>query len=1049
MKKILRKKLGSVDKIKKSLNVLTVYNDVKQMKQDAVDFKRKTANNFNLAKSYALHPLQPFALVFNVAPWKRSYVRNYLYEYKVIFVGLSHELERYESLVNLANVVIIVWGRSVLPHIKDFSFKFSLQIYHIEDGFIRSIGLGASKTAPMSLCFDKAGLYYDSSIPSDLENLLNYYDFENDDNLMIKAKDLFKKVIDNNITKYNLPDTNISEAIYGPKTRKRVLVIGQVEDDQSLIYGCKRLLSNRDLLNTAILENEDAQIIYKRHPDIMLGKRQELSNIEDLGDYIEILTSNLSLIDALNQVDHVYTMTSLAGLEALLHGVKVTILGAPFYSGWGLTDDRYVIKRRKRKLSLLEVFAAAYILYPLYRSEDTLVKTNLSTTIDSILEVKEKILLQGDRDGFNYLKLYSLQSNKRVDNNLVTNLGFEKLAVVSDSLNSLKVAEDISFHSDSKVTLITTRDNLANDDNLINSSKNLTDSKSVDITSIHKKYSVPLSKMEEDTVLLSKLISNGLEVVLGECFNGFLSEELLQHISLGLGDFCYFDILRFLSMKMALDEFDLLIIYIEDIDTNQDIIQAISYYAKNVGKENRIFLSINNQDIPTLLKNSSNYLTKYSTQLKRDNKVTAAKFWYDINNSDFHQNTLSKDVLVCGNIQNDNYAYSPATKKILEVVNKDSDKQVVFINATLTNDKFIDEFKKNFLDSNLYSNLNVYRLTKTNFKERYNKKFTDYSDFFSESLPNSVFENLSSSIPPVLLSVLQSRIRAYCINLHSIMYFIADLYRMIDNVSVFYTSMERSLISRIITIISNENNIKTIGIQPQIISTSKRYTKPLVQEMGIIDERQEEIIGKMGFDINRAYRVGSANIIDRLLAMENLEKQSKTYDIFFAMQHSAPELIMSLTENLKKICVKHNLKLIVKPHPHQELPIYNSMRKKLAGIDNIKILTKESDTYKWVVQSKIIIGLFSSVLLESAIFGKDVIVAHSDFIHESVNLSSNGLATATKDEDDLEETILDFIDHGNKWKALQQTKKLYLTKNPQFIKPYNSETLNTFLRSYI
>ena len=42
-----------------------------------------------------------------------------------------------------------------------------------------------------------------------------------------------------------------------------------------------------------------------------------------------------------------------------MHGVKVTTLGAPFYSGWGLTDDRYSIPRRKRSLSVLEVFAAA------------------------------------------------------------------------------------------------------------------------------------------------------------------------------------------------------------------------------------------------------------------------------------------------------------------------------------------------------------------------------------------------------------------------------------------------------------------------------------------------------------------------------------------------------------------------------------------------------------------------------------------------------------------------------------------------------------------
>lgn len=56
----------------------------------------------------------------------------------------------------------------------------------------------------------------------------------------------------------------------------------------------------------------------------------------------------------------------LAGFEALLRGKKVTTVGAPFYSGWGLTDDRQQIARRDRKLSIEEIFAGAYILYPFY-----------------------------------------------------------------------------------------------------------------------------------------------------------------------------------------------------------------------------------------------------------------------------------------------------------------------------------------------------------------------------------------------------------------------------------------------------------------------------------------------------------------------------------------------------------------------------------------------------------------------------------------------------------------------------------------------------------
>ena len=348
MKKKILKEIKKFKKTSKSLSTVQVATQLNAVGQSATRLSKNIRHNTNITMNYALNPMAPFALVFNVAPWKRSYIRNYLSEYKLIFVGLNEDLENYRHLVRFTSVVIIVWGRSVLAHIRDFSQNFELPIYHIEDGFVRSIGLGANHIAPMSICFDKSGLYYDASQPSDLEDLLNFYDFNNDKDLMLIAKESFSRMLESSINKYNLPDTNISKNIYGPKTSKRVLVIGQVEDDQSLIYGCRRLFSNLDLLKIAIAENKDAQVIYKRHPDVMLGKRQELSDIREISDYIEIINSNISLKDALNQVDHVYTMTSLAGFEALMQGIRVTTLGAPFYSGWGLTDDRFPIARRER-----------------------------------------------------------------------------------------------------------------------------------------------------------------------------------------------------------------------------------------------------------------------------------------------------------------------------------------------------------------------------------------------------------------------------------------------------------------------------------------------------------------------------------------------------------------------------------------------------------------------------------------------------------------------------------------------------------------------------
>jgi len=78
----------------------------------------------------------------------------------------------------------------------------------------------------------------------------------------------------------------------------------------------------------AIKENPDAQVIVKPHP-------MTLDNPDIVSTLIEldclILTQSIHLVDALETIDHVYTITSLGGFEALLRGKKVTVLGRPFY----------------------------------------------------------------------------------------------------------------------------------------------------------------------------------------------------------------------------------------------------------------------------------------------------------------------------------------------------------------------------------------------------------------------------------------------------------------------------------------------------------------------------------------------------------------------------------------------------------------------------------------------------------------------------------------------------------------------------------------------
>jgi capsule polysaccharide export protein KpsC/LpsZ len=61
------------------------------------------------------------------------------------------------------------------------------------------------------------------------------------------------------------------------------------------------------------------------------------------------MLDDVSVTDCLGIADEVHTMTSLVGFEGLLREIKVVCYGLPFYSNWGLTQDRHYLKRRNPK----------------------------------------------------------------------------------------------------------------------------------------------------------------------------------------------------------------------------------------------------------------------------------------------------------------------------------------------------------------------------------------------------------------------------------------------------------------------------------------------------------------------------------------------------------------------------------------------------------------------------------------------------------------------------------------------------------------------------
>ena len=248
----------------------------------------------------------------------------------------------------------------------------------VEDGFLRSRGLGADLIAPLSLVLDDTGIYYDATRPSLLENLINAS--ENlDANARARAAALIERITDARLSKYNLKTKPLPEL---PKGR-RVLVPGQVEDDASIKLGTSEVADNLTLLEIARKANPAAVLIYKPHPDVEAGLRP--GHVPNAAELADVVLSKANPIDAIDAVDEVWTMTSLLGFEALLRGKKVTCLGTPFYAGWGLTDDRAMpIERRHAHVDLVALVHATLIAYPRYRDPVTGLPCPVEVIVDRI-----------------------------------------------------------------------------------------------------------------------------------------------------------------------------------------------------------------------------------------------------------------------------------------------------------------------------------------------------------------------------------------------------------------------------------------------------------------------------------------------------------------------------------------------------------------------------------------------------------------------------------------------------------------------------------------
>ena len=316
---------------------------------------------------------------------------------------------------------VIGWGKKAnTDRARKYAGKNNMPYWSLEDGFISYLGHPALGDHRFSLIVDKTGVYYDAARPSDIEDLLNNFDWFTPE-LQARSASLLDTIRKYQISKYNhepvgwveernptafdLSSGIASESVgFYPKGHKhsalpnlrepqnQVLVVDQTYGDCSVKYGMADDSSFRAMLDAALSENPDSEVWVKVHPDVVLGKKKGYFELEACGqkikgfdnDRIRVLAEKVNAQSLFPYFNKVYVVTSQLGFEALWHGKEVACFGVPFYSGWSLTDDRVPCRRRKQKHTIESLFAAACLKYTRYIDPETGERCELEDVIELI-----------------------------------------------------------------------------------------------------------------------------------------------------------------------------------------------------------------------------------------------------------------------------------------------------------------------------------------------------------------------------------------------------------------------------------------------------------------------------------------------------------------------------------------------------------------------------------------------------------------------------------------------------------------------------------------
>lgn len=238
----------------------------------------------------------------------------------------------------------------------------------------------------MGFILDDLGYYFDSRQPSRLERTLNDPSFSLTEEEHRRARALIDRIVRNHITKYNKYVHGASADIEDGA----IIIIDQKRGDASIEFGGAKDEDFEKMILAASFENPDRTVYLKRHPDSIHGHDKQF-NLPILPN-VSILPDDVTVHSIIDKSSKIYTISSQVGFEALLRGKEVVTFGQPFYSGWGLTDDRNPQRRRTARRSIEDLFHVACIGLSIYVNPYTGQTVEMEEMLDLIEGMRNRFL---------------------------------------------------------------------------------------------------------------------------------------------------------------------------------------------------------------------------------------------------------------------------------------------------------------------------------------------------------------------------------------------------------------------------------------------------------------------------------------------------------------------------------------------------------------------------------------------------------------------------------------------------------------------------------